>query len=86
MRLLPAAGLIGTGLLLLFTLCNELDVLTLGDETAQGAGFVTLCDLASRLLFTPYELPVGILMSVIGGQVFLFLLVRHKGGHGQEAG
>ena len=125
----------------LFTLCNELDVVTLGDETAQGvglpvrkyrllflvlaallagaavsfagllgfiglivphfvrrlagnesgkllplcalsgAGFVTLCDLISRLLFAPYELPVGILMSVIGGPVFLFLLVRYKGGH-----
>jgi iron complex transport system permease protein len=48
----------------------------------SGAGFVTLCDLASRLLFAPYELPVGILMSVIGGPVFLFLLVRSKGGHG----
>ena len=141
-RLLPAAGLIGMGLILLLTMCNELDVLTLGDETAQGvglkvgryrmlflmlaallagaavsfagllgfvglivphfvrrftgnesgkllpmcalsgAGFVTLCDLASRLLFAPYELPVGILMSVIGGPVFLFLLVRSKGGHG----
>ena len=47
----------------------------------SGAGFVTLCDLISRLLFAPYELPVGILMSVIGGPVFLFLLVRYKGGH-----
>ena len=46
-----------------------------------GAGFVTLCDMVSRLLFAPYELPVGILMSVIGGPVFLFLLVRYKGGH-----
>ena len=45
-----------------------------------GAGFVAFCDLASRLAFAPYELPVGILMSVIGGPVFLFLLVRYKGG------
>ena len=46
-----------------------------------GAGFVTVCDLASRLLFVPYELPVGILMSVIGGPFFLCLLFKRKGGH-----
>lgn len=140
-RLLPASVLILAALAVLFTLCNELDVVTLGDETARsvgmqvgryriiflllaamlagaavsfagllgfiglivphfvrrltgnesgkllplcavaGAGFVTLCDMASRLIFAPYELPVGILMSVIGGPVFLFLLVRYKGGH-----
>jgi len=140
-RLLPAAILILLALAALFTLCNELDVVTLGDETAQGvglavgkyrmvflvlaallagaavsfsgllgfvglivphfirrftgnesrrllpmcavagAGFVTLCDLAARLLFAPYELPVGILMSVVGGPVFLYMLIRHKGGH-----
>lgn len=140
-RLLPAALLIAIALGVLFTLCNELDVAALGDETAQGvglaagryrmvflalaallagaavsfagllgfiglivphfvrkhtgnvssrllpmcalsgAGFLTLCDMASRLLFAPYELPVGILMSVIGGPVFLYMLVYHKGGH-----
>lgn len=141
MRLLPAAGLIALALAVLFTLCNELDVVTLGDDTAQGvglrvgryrmlflvlaallagaavsfagllgfvglivphfvrrftgnesgrllpmcavagAGFVALCDMAARLLFAPYELPVGILMSVVGGPVFLYMLIRHKGGH-----
>ena len=45
-----------------------------------GAGFVTLCDLAARLLFIPYELPVGILMSVLGGPFFLMLLMKRKGG------
>ncbi len=139
-RLVPAGILILAALAILFTLCNELDVVALGDETARGiglpvgryrlvflvlaallagaavsfagllgfvglivphfvrrytgnesghllplcaicgAGFVAFCDLASRLAFAPYELPVGILMSVIGGPVFLFLLVRYKGG------
>ena len=46
-----------------------------------GAGFVTACDLVSRLLFIPYELPVGILMSVLGGPFFLGLLLKRKGGH-----
>ena len=47
-----------------------------------GAGFVTLCDTVSRVVFAPYELPVGILMSVIGGPMFLVMLLKRKGGHG----
>lgn len=43
-----------------------------------GAGFVTLCDLLSRVLFAPYEIPVGILLSLIGGPFFLFLLLRRR--------
>ena len=41
-----------------------------------GAAFVTLCDLLSRTLFTPYEVPVGILLSLVGGPFFLFLILR----------
>ncbi len=47
-----------------------------------GASFVIICDLLSRMLFAPYEIPVGIVMSLIGGPFFLSLLVndsRHKG-------
>ncbi|MBQ3103933.1 MAG: iron ABC transporter permease, partial [Oscillospiraceae bacterium] len=47
-----------------------------------GAGFVTLCDVLARVLFAPYELYVGILLSLIGGPFFLFLLLRKRGGHG----
>lgn len=43
-----------------------------------GAGFVTLCDLLSRILFAPYELPVGILLSALGGPFFLALLLRER--------
>jgi len=43
-----------------------------------GAGFVTLCDLLSRVLFAPYEIPVGILLSLVGGPFFLFLLLRQR--------
>lgn len=45
-----------------------------------GAAFVALCDLAGRMLFAPYELPVGILLSVLGGPVFLMLLLKKRGG------
>lgn len=51
-----------------------------GASCLLGAGFVTLCDLFSRLLFAPYEIPVGILLSLIGGPFFLFLLLRGRKG------
>ena len=37
-----------------------------------------LCDLLSRLLFAPYELPVGILLNFLGGPFFLWLLLRER--------
>lgn len=43
-----------------------------------GASFVLLCDVLSRILFAPYELPVGIVMSLLGGPFFLYLLLRGK--------
>lgn len=46
-----------------------------------GAGFVTLCDTVSRVIFAPYELPVGIIMAFLGAPFFLFVLIRGKGGH-----
>ncbi|MBQ8585979.1 MAG: iron ABC transporter permease, partial [Butyricicoccus sp.] len=36
-----------------------------------GAGFVSFCDVLARILFDPYEIPVGILISAIGGPFFL---------------
>lgn len=143
-RLTPAAVLIAGALILALTMCNELDVLALGEETAKslglsvkrtrnlflllaavlagaavsfsgllgfvgllvphaarhlvgsesrrllplcavlGAAFVTVCDLASRLLFAPFELPVGILMSLMGGPFFLLLLLKKKGGRSHD--
>ena len=139
-RLIPAGLGICAALVPVFLMHNELDILSLGDETAHclglsvkktrnlllalaamlagcavsfagllgfvglivphavrklsenesgsclplcalaGGGFVTLCDLAARLLFAPYELPVGILLSLLGGPFFLALLLNRKGG------
>lgn len=45
-----------------------------------GAAFVAGCDVAARMVFAPFELPVGILLSLIGGPFFLSLLLHHKGG------
>lgn len=46
-----------------------------------GGGFVTLCDTLSRVIFAPYELPVGIIMAFLGAPFFLFILIKGKGGH-----
>ncbi|MDR1630436.1 MAG: iron ABC transporter permease [Oscillospiraceae bacterium] len=43
-----------------------------------GAVLVTFCDLLSRMIFAPYELPAGILLSFLGGPFFLYLLLRKK--------
>ncbi|MDO5376899.1 MAG: iron ABC transporter permease [Clostridia bacterium] len=43
-----------------------------------GALLCVGCDLAARLLFAPYELPVGILLSLLGVPFFLFLLLTQK--------
>ena len=139
-RLLPAGVLILIAMALAISLCRQLDILALGEDTARslgmpvrgvrtvflllsavlagaavsfagllgfvgllvphmarrlvgsesrfalpmsislGAGLVTVCDLVGRLVFAPHELPVGILMAVLGGPFFLTLLLR-KGEH-----
>ncbi len=140
-KVMPAAIGIVISVLVLQTLSNELDVLTLGDENAKGlglntgvmraiflmlsallagaavsvcgllsfvgllvphavrriglseakhliplsamfgAGFVTLCDTLARVLFAPYELPVGIMLAFLGAPFFIFILIKGKGGH-----
>ena len=140
-KLIPTVTLIVIAIVILITLSNELDVLTLGDENAKGLGlnvsamrviflllsailastavsvcgllsfvgllvphavrrissskskhliplcalfggsFVTLCDMLARVIFAPYELPVGIIMAFLGAPFFLFILLKGKGGH-----
>ena len=41
---------------------------------------LVLCDLLARTLFRPYELPVGVVMSLAGGPFFIWLLFRQRGG------
>lgn len=41
-----------------------------------GAGFTLVCDLAGRLLRYPFEIPVGTVVGVVGGAIFLVILLR----------
>lgn len=43
-----------------------------------GAALTLICDIVSRTAFSPYELPVGILLSFVGVPFFLFLLFKRK--------
>lgn len=45
-----------------------------------GGIFVTCCDWLSRLVFAPYELPVGIMMAFLGSPFFISLLLQKKRG------
>lgn len=45
-----------------------------------GAIIVTLCDTLARVIFAPFELPVGVMMGAIGAPFFLYLLRRREHG------
>lgn len=143
-KLIPAVIIVAAVILVLMTLHNELDVLTLGEENAKGlglrtawmrtlflllaallagcavslagllsfvglliphairrvagskasnlmglsalygAGFVCLCDTLARTVFSPYEIPVGIIMAFLGAPFFVFILIKGKGGHSRD--
>lgn len=139
-KLVPAVIVIVVAMIILFTLINEIDILTMGDGTASGLGldvrkirnillilaslmagaavsfsgllgfvglviphfvrklfpgntkklligsvvfgsaFLTLSDTLARVVFAPYELPVGIIMAFVGGPFFVILLMKGRGG------
>ncbi|MGF1695309.1 iron chelate uptake ABC transporter permease subunit VctD [Vibrio lamellibrachiae] len=41
-----------------------------------GAIVVLVCDLASRMIIFPYEVPISMIISMIGGGVFITLILR----------
>lgn len=143
-KLIPAALIISVSAIILLTLTNELDIISLGDESSKGlgmntsavrfvflmltallagaavsvagllsfvgllvphavrriatsrskhllplciiigAGFVTLCDTLARVIFAPYEIPVGIIMAFLGAPFFIFILIKGKGAHSSD--
>jgi iron complex transport system permease protein len=43
-----------------------------------GAVFVLVCDIIGRTIRYPYEVPVGMVMSVLGAVLFLVLILRKR--------
>lgn len=42
----------------------------------MGIAVVTVCDLISRTIIAPFEIPVSVILGIIGAVVFVFLIVR----------
>lgn len=45
----------------------------------MGAAFMLICDMLARTIISPLVLPVGILTSIVGAPLFIFLLVKGIG-------
>jgi iron complex transport system permease protein len=41
-----------------------------------GAAVLLLADLCARLLLAPSEIPIGIITSLVGAPIFIFLLKK----------
>ena len=143
-RLILPSVMILIGAAVVFCLSNELDILSLGSETAQslglpvrrtrilllmtaaalagaaisfagllgfigllapqimrrlvgdenryllpasalgGAALLLYSDVLSRVICAPYELPVGIVLSFLGGPFFIWLLFHQRGGRAHD--
>jgi iron complex transport system permease protein len=52
--------------------------LLLPASVLAGASFLVLADLAARTILAPTVLKLGVLTALIGGPVFLYLLIRYR--------
>lgn len=51
---------------------------TIIDTALFGAVFLLVCDIFSRIVIFPYEVPIGLTVGVIGSIIFLILLFRRQ--------
>ena len=51
---------------------------TLPMTALAGAIFLLFCDILGRTIIFPYEIPIGLMVGVIGGIIFLFLILRRN--------
>ncbi len=50
-------------------------------ETAMfGAIFVLICDIIGRTILSPYEVPISVVVSIIGSIIFLLVLFKKRKG------
>ncbi|HMR18967.1 MAG TPA: iron chelate uptake ABC transporter family permease subunit, partial [Sphingobacterium sp.] len=71
---IPFVGLIIPNMVSLFVGDNLRR--TLPFAAFWGAIFLLCCDIVGRLVVFPYEIPIGMMVGVIGGIVFLVLILR----------
>lgn len=51
---------------------------TLPITAVFGAIFLLICDIIGRLIIFPFEVPIGMTVGIIGGVVFLILLMKKQ--------
>ena len=44
----------------------------------SGAIFLLVCDIVGRIVIYPYEIPIGVTVSIIGAVIFLILILRRR--------
>ena len=57
---------------------------TLVDTALLGALFVLICDIIARSVIMPYELPIELVVGIIGSVMFIAMLI-YKLNHGKKA-
>jgi iron complex transport system permease protein len=45
-----------------------------------GAAFLMLCDVFSRTILAPVEIPVGVITAILGGPFFIWMLIGYRRG------
>ncbi|WP_080796070.1 ABC transporter permease [Corynebacterium pacaense] len=45
----------------------------------MGVATVTICDLIGRTIIAPFEMPVSVILGIVGAVVFVILIVRQRG-------
>ena len=43
-----------------------------------GVILVLACDLLARVIIFPYEIPISMVISIFGGLIFIYLIMRDK--------
>ena len=74
--IIPFLGLIVPNLVSLYLGDNLRK--TIPHTIFMGAAFLLACDIVSRILVYPYEIPVNTTVAVIGSAIFLTMLFRGK--------
>ena len=57
---------------------------TLVDTALFGALFVLVCDMIGRVVIAPYELPIELIVGILGSLIFVLLLL-YRLSHGRKA-
>lgn len=73
---IPFIGLIVPNIVSIYKGDNLKD--TIWHTGLFGAIFVLICDIFSRLVIYPYEIPIGLTVGVLGSGIFLSMILRRK--------